>query len=123
MFWCRQTVERPEASLSAGRRGTLTPPELRSLGPRGQDRRQWLQRLGTHPAEAWSTGRGWGFENRAGVYGSFLFDDFVFEREHRTNVLEAIDDGYERRRALFLDVWAFARGRAVPAPSQAYSGG
>ena len=100
VFWNKQTIEKPEASLSAGRRGTLTYPEIcSSFFVRlhsgtdkfpGGSRKKWLEAIRDKPGDYWPIGDGWSYENKMRVYGTFLSDDFFLETNNRFTIIEGI---------------------------------
>ena len=115
VFWNKQTIEKPEASLSAGRRGTLTYPEIcssffvrtRSGTDKfpGGSRKKWLDSIRDKPGDYWPIGDGWSYENKQRVYGTFLSDDFFLDTNNRFTILEAIDNGVMLKQTLFNSIW------------------
>lgn len=115
VFWNKQTIEKPEASLSAGRRGTLTYPEIcssfftrvRSGSDKfpGGSRKKWLDSIRDKPGDYWPIGDGWSYENKQKVYGTFLFDDFFLDANNRFLILDAIDNGVMLKQTLFNSIW------------------
>lgn len=115
VFWNKQTIEKPEASLSAGRRGTLTYPEIcssffkriRSGADKfpGGSRKKWLDSIRDKPGDYWPIGDGWSYENKQRVYGTFLSDDFFLDTNNRFTILEAIDNGLMLKQTLFNSIW------------------
>ena len=115
VFWNKQTIEKPEASLSAGRRGTLTYPETghsflsktRSFGDKfpGGSRKKWLESIRDKPGDYWPIGDSWSYENKEKVYGTFLSDDFFLDTNNRYPILENIDNGLTLKQALFNNIW------------------
>jgi hypothetical protein len=115
VFWNKQTIEKPEASLSAGRRGTLTYPELNQSFfndrksnvdrfPSGS-RKKWLNNIRDKPGDYWPIGDGWSYENKHKVYGTFLSDDFFLETNNRYLILENINNDFLAKQSLFNNIW------------------
>jgi len=79
IFWFKQTIYDPNASLSADRRGTLSLPDVESAKGSGasyvsKQRPHMIKTLRDCPDKYWKTGTIWAFKNAAKVYGSPWFD-------------------------------------------------
>ena len=115
VFWNKQTIEKPEASLSAGRRGTLTYPEIAQsfLNPGRKfwdkfpwgSRQNWLDSIRDKPGDYWPIGDGWSYENKEKVYGTFLSDDFFLGTNNRFRIIENIDSSIPFKFGVFINIW------------------
>ena len=72
MYWFKQTIYEPNASLSADRRGTISLPDLESAVRTytEKDRINLRKTLSESPHKMWKTGTIWNFRNPNKVYGS-----------------------------------------------------
>merc|ERR1711879_254558 len=81
VFWMRQTIEKPNASLSAARRGVIVLPNIEccySSKPikrtyAGKSRAALLEWMIKRPFQAWPTTWHWSFQTH-GLYGTPSFD-------------------------------------------------
>lgn len=115
VFWNKQTIEKPEASLSAGRRGTLTYPEITQsfLSPNRKhwqkypwgSRKNWLESIRDKPGDYWPIGDGWSYENKEKIYGTFLSDDFFLDTNNRFRIIENIDNSIPFKFGVFMNIW------------------
>lgn len=115
VFWNKQTIEKPEASLSAGRRGILTYPEISQSFlkdrrnkidkfPNGS-RKKWLENIRDKPGDYWPIGDGWSYENKNKIFGTFLLDDFFLETHNRNVILDNINNDLVAKEKIFNNVW------------------
>ena len=78
VFWFKQTINEPNASLSADRRGTLSLPDIESASGGSKygssTRINMIKTLEEAPEKMWKTGTLWSFKNAAKVYGSPWLD-------------------------------------------------
>mmetsp|Transcript_11397 Transcript_11397/g.31701 ORF Transcript_11397/g.31701 Transcript_11397/m.31701 type:complete len:1269 (-) Transcript_11397:54-3860(-) len=76
MYWFKQTIYDPNASVSADRRGTVSLPDVESAkGNYKQKQHDQLKVwLSERPHQLWKTGTNWSFKNSAKVYGSPWLD-------------------------------------------------
>lgn len=109
-FWSR-AIERPEAALSAAKKGTLSPPQLAPLlkarDPAEypyRDRQRWIQAMRTRPAEPWPAPPGWNFEQPDQLLGSFLLDAAFFGQPSQKTI-DALDESFEKRKKAFVNIW------------------
>lgn len=108
--WFKQTVNKPNASLSADRRGTLSLPDITSFlvsEQQGKDkgnssgkgkgiklmypskkncgRKEFLAALPGSFSKQWDCCCKWSFKNKTSIYGSPQFDSLLnaFNRMHK----------------------------------------
>jgi hypothetical protein len=78
IFWYKQTIYQPDASLSAERRGTISLPDVESSkgssGYKNHQRKAQIEQLKTKPDAMWKTGTIWSFRNESKTYGSPWMD-------------------------------------------------
>jgi len=92
MFWMKQTIDKPEASLSIQRRGVISLPWPHSCytgpGTKSQElknqfdeqkRAKWLDDIKNRPNSPWPNSYHWGYRNGFSMYGSPWLDERILE--------------------------------------------
>ena len=76
IYWYKQTIYEPNASLSAERRGTVSLPDVESSRKlfSADQRGQLVQWVKEKPEALWRTNTIWSFRNAAKIYGSPWLD-------------------------------------------------
>jgi hypothetical protein len=82
--WFKQTVDKPNASLSAERRGTLSYPELdsffikkdgeKNFGYPCNGRNNFYEKIKENASFIWPVGNDWSYKNKYKIYGTVQFD-------------------------------------------------
>ena len=97
--WYKQTVDKPNASLSAERKGVLCYPDIESFFwneningnnneinyPYG-GRIQFFEKLKDNISMSWPTTNQWSFKNRNKIYGTIQLDSIFFGDYHLNRV-------------------------------------
>jgi hypothetical protein len=116
VFWNRQTLTKPGEHLRQKLAGTLQYPDIhqsfiskyRPIGaeyPRGS-RQIWLNSIKERPGKPWGKDVEWKFNlEKDSVFGTFVFDDFVWKTNHRFAILDNVDSGLLLKRSLFVQIW------------------
>ena len=78
LFWYKQTINKPDASLSADQRGSIALPDVESFFNKAakyvsSERKPLIERLSARPDMLWGTGSIWTFKTR-NVFGSPWLD-------------------------------------------------
>jgi len=121
-IWWKQTVEKPEATLSQERRGTVSNPtfEQSFLDTYEKDkqfdypygsRENWHRKLVEAPSVSWPIFKNpkrksmtWSFKNDKRMYGTFLFEGVVQESKCETfveDVVKVLNKSEEERNKVF----------------------
>ena len=96
--WYKQTVDKPNASLSAERKGVLCYPDIESFFwnenvsenneinyPCG-GRIPFYEKIKDNISMSWPTTNQWSFKNRNKIYGTIQFDSIIFGNFHLDKV-------------------------------------
>jgi hypothetical protein len=119
--WWKQTVEKPEASLSQDRRGTLSYPNIdvsyagidadKKLGYPYGTRALWIDHLKKSPGSSWPVMKtnfhAWSFKNSFKMYGTFLVDGINMKErypDYIDKVLDTMDSSMDKKLALFEEL-------------------
>ena len=127
MFWCRQTLDRPDNYLVANKRGTISLPNIKctfmktrsknniylcsnSHGVAGdeypfKDRNKWLRAMLERPAEGWPVGNNWSYEHPDEMYGSIFLDEAFFKTHMKNKIINAIDADWKKKNDVFVANW------------------
>ena len=97
--WYKQTVDKPNASLSAERKGVLCYPDIESFfwnenlnGNNNEmnypcgGRIQFFEKLKDNISMSWPTTNQWSFKNRNKIYGTIQLDSIIFGNFHLNKV-------------------------------------
>ena len=97
--WYKQTVDKPNASLSAERKGVLCYPDIESffwndnLNNNNNEinypcggRIQFFEKLKDNISMSWPTTNQWSFKNRNKIYGTIQLDSIIFGNFHLNKV-------------------------------------
>ena len=97
--WYKQTVDKPNASLSAERKGVLCYPDIESFfwndNLNGNDneinypcggRIPFFEKLKDNISMSWPTTNQWSFKNRNKIYGTIQLDSILFGNFHLNKV-------------------------------------
>ena len=100
--WYKQTVDKPNASLSAERRGTLSYPELESFFVKDNNdkifnypcggKENFYMKLIDNTSLMWPVGNDWSFKNKYKVYGTVQFDAVYFENLYLNKIKQYVSD-------------------------------
>eukprot|EP01016_Furgasonia_blochmanni_P024137 TRINITY_DN2599_c0_g1_i2.p1 TRINITY_DN2599_c0_g1~~TRINITY_DN2599_c0_g1_i2.p1 ORF type:complete len:672 (+),score=154.96 TRINITY_DN2599_c0_g1_i2:1413-3428(+) len=106
--WFKQTVDKPQASLSEGRRGTLAYPSFtesfRTPSFPFKGRAKWLESIKMKPSNMWPTGDKWSYKNERKVYGTVSFDGIVY-KEAVPDFLELVIDSIDKEASVKMAVF------------------
>ena len=92
--WYKQTVDKPNASLSAERKGVLSYPDIESFFwndnnesnyPYG-GRIQFFEKLKDNISMSWPTTNQWSYKNRNKIYGTIQLDSVIFGNFHLNKI-------------------------------------
>ena len=102
MGWYKQTVDKPNASLSAERRGTLSYPELESFFVKDDNEKifnypcggkeNFYSKLIENTSLMWPVGNDWSFKNKFKVYGTVQFDAVYYENFYLNKIKQYVSD-------------------------------
>jgi len=96
--WYKQTVDKPNASLSAERKGVLCYPDIESFfwneNINGNNeinypcggRVSFFEKLKDNISMSWPTTNQWSFKNRNKIYGTIQLDSIIFGNFHLNKV-------------------------------------
>ena len=96
--WYKQTVDKPNASLSAERKGVLCYPDIESFfwneNINGNNeinypcggRVEFFEKLKDNISMSWPTTNQWSFKNRNKIYGTIQLDSIIFGNFHLNKV-------------------------------------
>ena len=96
--WYKQTVDKPNASLSAERKGVLCYPDIESFfwneNINGNNeinypcggRIPFFEKLKDNISMSWPTTNTWSFKNRNKIYGTIQLDSIIFGNFHLNKV-------------------------------------
>ena len=98
--WYKQTVDKPNASLSAERKGVLCYPDIESFfwndninhGNNNEynypcgGRLQFFEKMKDNISMSWPTTNQWSFKNRNKIYGTIQLDSIIFGNFHLNKV-------------------------------------
>ena len=100
--WYKQTVDKPNASLSAERRGTLSYPELESFFVKDDNEKifnypcggkeNFYSKLIENTSLMWPVGNDWSFKNKFKVYGTVQFDAVYYENFYLNKIKQYVSD-------------------------------
>ena len=107
VFWSKQNLAEPENLLNLKKKGVLEFPDFfRSFFLKkkklGFKRKKWIFSILENPEKNWGEDF-FGYEG--GVLGSFVFDDFFFERNSRKEILGFIDQSEYKKFEYFKRFW------------------
>jgi hypothetical protein len=108
--WFKQTVDKPNASLSAERRGTLSYPDLETFFVKDSNkkifnypcnsRKNFYNKLIENVSLMWPVGNDWSFKNKQKVYGSVQFDAVYCENYYldkiKVYMMEMLSEIYHK---------------------------
>ena len=92
--WYKQTVDKPNASLSAERKGVLCYPDIESFFwnenneenyPYG-GRIQFFEKLKDNISMSWPTTNQWSYKNRNKIYGTIQLDSVIYGNFHLNKI-------------------------------------
>ena len=110
IYWSKQNVEEPENKLNLENRGILKYPDFfnsffynKKINVKFpfKNRKKFFDMILTRPEKNWENE--WVYKND--IFGSFVFDDFFFERGFRKEILKICDQGRDKRFEFFKRFW------------------
>ena len=100
--WFKQTVDKPNASLSAERRGSLSYPELdsffskkdneKNFGYPCNGRNNFYEKIKENPSFIWPVGNDWSYKNKYKIYGSVQFDSVFLRNFYLNQIKEDVEE-------------------------------
>ena len=70
-----------------------------------KSRKKWLKVLKEKSGNFCSKLDNWSYENKNQVFGTFLFDDFFFNRKFKGDIIKSLSLNKNNRIKYFVDFW------------------
>jgi hypothetical protein len=119
VYWCKQTNDTPEANLSKGKKWSVIYPNIfetyvnfgNKLSKKNSpeypfnSRKTWLNHLKDNQEDSFPVGTNWFYDKKNKFYGTFIFDDFLFETKKKKEIIESIHYKKNKKYEFFVDFW------------------